>query len=81
MEASFGTDFSAVKVHTDGTANKAAGDINAKAFAQGSNVFFGAGQYEPGKKDGQHLIARTSSRTSSRPEALRIRRFKRRQTR
>lgn len=57
MEASFGTDFSAVKVHTDGTANKAAGDINAKAFAQGSNVFFGAGQYEPGKKDGQHLIA------------------------
>ncbi|MEO8840153.1 MAG: DUF4157 domain-containing protein [Kofleriaceae bacterium] len=57
MEASFGADFSAVKVHTDGAAGKAAGDINAKAFAQGSNVFFGAGQYEPGSKDGQHLIA------------------------
>src|SRR5664279_4747694 len=57
MEASFGADFSSVKVHTGGAANKAAGDINAKAFAQGSNVFFGEGQYEPGKKDGQHLIA------------------------
>ncbi len=57
MEASFGADFSAVRVHTDGAANKAAGDINAKAFAQGSNVFFGEGQYDPGSKEGQHLIA------------------------
>lgn len=57
MEGAFGADFSSVKVHTDGAAGKAAGDINAKAFAQGSNVFFGEGQYDPGSEGGQHLIA------------------------
>ena len=57
MEAAFGADFSAVKVHTDGAANQAAGGINARAFAQGSNVFFGQGQYDPESHEGQHLIA------------------------
>ncbi|MDQ3368467.1 MAG: DUF4157 domain-containing protein [Myxococcota bacterium] len=57
MEGAFGADFSAVKVHTDGPANEAAQNLNAKAFAQGSDVFFNEGQYDPGSEGGETLIA------------------------
>ncbi|HLL22121.1 MAG TPA: DUF4157 domain-containing protein [Kofleriaceae bacterium] len=57
MERAFGADFSGVKVHTDGAANQAAQNINAKAFAQGSDIFFDQGKYDPDSESGEKLIA------------------------
>lgn len=57
MEGAFGADFSSVKVHTDGAANQAAQNINANAFAQGSDLFFDQGKYDPGSEGGEKLIA------------------------
>jgi len=57
MEQAFGADFSGVKVHTDGAANQAAQNLNANAFAHGSDVFFDQGKYDPGSAGGEKLIA------------------------
>ena len=57
MEASFGQSFGDVSVHTDSAAASAADSANAKAFTTGNDVYFGAGQYNPGSSSGQHLIA------------------------
>jgi len=39
MEQSLGYDFGQVRVHTDAAAHKAAGELNAKAFTMGTDVF------------------------------------------
>jgi len=57
MEGAFGADFSAVRVHTDGAASSAAKDLNAHAFASGSDIFFDQGKYQPGAEGGDKLIA------------------------
>src|SRR5437764_147493 len=35
----------------------AAGGLNAKAFTTGNDVHFGSGQYQPGTKEGDRLLA------------------------
>ena len=57
MGAAFGQDFSHVQLHTDATAGQLSSDLNARAFAVGSNIAFGAGQYRPGTLEGDLLIA------------------------
>ncbi|QCK17112.1 hypothetical protein DCC35_16545 [Mangrovivirga cuniculi] len=53
MENSFGTSFSDVNVHKD---SPEATKMGAKAFAQGNEVHFAPGQYNPDTKSGQELI-------------------------
>ncbi len=48
MEPRFGADFSGVRVHTGSDAVQMNRDVNAQAFAHGSDVYFGAGK-APGK--------------------------------
>ena len=57
MEGRFGQDFSNVKVHTGGYASQLNRDLNAKAFAVGSDIYFNAGQYQPNSDSGKHLLA------------------------
>jgi hypothetical protein len=57
MEGAFGADFSSVRVHTDGVAIGAAQQIGAAAFAQGADIYFDAGKYDPGSEEGERLIA------------------------
>ena len=57
MEPRFGVDFSQVRVHTDGAAVQMNRDLNAQAFAHGSNIYFGAGKYNPSSSDGKQLLA------------------------
>jgi hypothetical protein len=57
MESSFGSDFSGVRVHTDGAAAGLSSGLNARAFTYGSHIFFGAGQYSPGSQGGDQLLA------------------------
>lgn len=57
MERSFGADFSAVRVHTDATADGLSRALSARAFATGHDVFFRQGEYEPGSSVGRELLA------------------------
>jgi len=54
FEPRFGQDFSQVRVHSDAQAARA---VNARAFTVGKDVIFGAGQYSPGTREGQRLMA------------------------
>ncbi|MEM8637250.1 MAG: DUF4157 domain-containing protein [Cyanobacteria bacterium P01_G01_bin.54] len=57
VEPLMGQDFSAVRVHTDGAADQLSRSIQAKAFTTGSDVFFRQGEYSPGTRGGQELLA------------------------
>lgn len=57
MEVAFGTDFSGVKVHTDGQSDQLNRSIQARAFTTGQDVFFRQGEYNPGNRGGQELLA------------------------
>jgi len=57
MGAAFGHDFSAVRVHTDANAAGLSDSLNARAFTIGSDIAFGAGEYQPGTLIGDALIA------------------------
>jgi outer membrane protein OmpA-like peptidoglycan-associated protein len=53
MESSFGTDFSNVSIHKD---SSKAENLGAQAYAQGSEVHFAPGKYDPSSQSGQELI-------------------------
>ncbi|MBD2489988.1 DUF4157 domain-containing protein [Aulosira sp. FACHB-615] len=57
MEQAFGADFSGVKIHTDAESDQMNQSIQAKAFTTGQDIFFRQGNYEPGSRGGQELIA------------------------
>ncbi|MBN3894273.1 MAG: DUF4157 domain-containing protein [Nostoc sp. NOS(2021)] len=57
MEQAFGADFSGVKVHTDGQSDQLNRSIQARAFTTGQDVFFRQGEYNPGNRGGQELLA------------------------
>jgi hypothetical protein len=57
MGQAMGTDFSGVRVHTDAQAHQLNKSIQAKAFTTGQDVFFRQGEYQPGSRGGQELIA------------------------
>jgi len=57
MEDRFGTDFGAVRLHTDARANASAQAIGARAYTLGSDVVFGPGQYAPGTATGLTTLA------------------------
>jgi Domain of unknown function (DUF4157) len=57
MGQAMGTDFSRVRVHTDGQSDRLNRSIQAKAFTTGQDVFFRQGAYNPGSRGGQELIA------------------------
>jgi hypothetical protein len=52
MEAAFGADFSAVRVHVGPQASR----IGAIAFTTGNDLYFAPGQYQPDSIRGQQLI-------------------------
>ncbi len=57
MEQSLGADFSGVKIHTDAQSDQLNRSIQARAFTTGQDVFFRQGEYNPGSRGGQELIA------------------------
>jgi hypothetical protein len=57
MGSAMGSDFSGVKVHTDSNSDHLSRSIQARAFTTGSDVFFRKGEYDPGSKPGQELLA------------------------
>ncbi|PZV12172.1 MAG: hypothetical protein DCF20_18070 [Pseudanabaena sp.] len=57
MGQAMGADFSNVKVHTDSQSDQLNQSIQSKAFTTGQDVFFRQGEYDPGSRGGQELIA------------------------
>jgi hypothetical protein len=57
MEPQLGADLSAVRVHTGGESAKAADAYGARAFTVGGDVHFAAGEFAPGSKEGDRLLA------------------------
>lgn len=53
MERAFGADFSGVRIHE---ADAAATAVGAKAFTQGSEIYFAPGEYDPGSTLGLELL-------------------------
>ncbi len=63
LEEHTGKDLSDVRIHTGDAAERAATSINAKAFTVGKDIVFGKGEYRPGTKDGDHLLAHEAAHT------------------
>jgi hypothetical protein len=57
MEPKLGADLSSVKIHTGGESAQAASGFGARAFTVGSDVHFNAGEFKPGTKEGDRLLA------------------------
>ena len=57
MEQRFGHDFSQVRVHLGSTAEQSARDVNARAYTLGDRMVFGAGEFNPGTREGRRLLA------------------------
>jgi hypothetical protein len=57
MESRLGYDLSTVRVHTGTEAAGAARELDARAFAFGSEIFFAAGEFAPSTPPGEHLLA------------------------
>lgn len=57
MERSLGSDFDAVRVHTDSNAALAADALGANAFATGRDIYFNRGRYDPRTPHGERLLA------------------------
>ena len=63
MENAFSTDFSSVRIHTDGQASEMSKEINAKAFTYGTDIYFDYGQYSSNTEDGKKLLAHELTHT------------------
>jgi outer membrane protein OmpA-like peptidoglycan-associated protein len=57
MESQLGHDLGAVRIRTGADAADAARGVGARAYAAGTHVVFGAGEYAPSTTDGQSLLA------------------------
>ncbi|HEY7144646.1 MAG TPA: DUF4157 domain-containing protein [Streptosporangiaceae bacterium] len=57
FEQAIGAGFGPVRVHTDQRADDLARSLQARAFTTGRDIFFRRGQYEPGSRDGQQVLA------------------------
>jgi hypothetical protein len=57
MEARFGQDFSAVRLHTDAAAARSAIAAGARAYTSQHHIVFGPQRYAPETPEGQRLLA------------------------
>lgn len=75
MNNAFGEDFSTVRVHTDSNAVQMNQELGAKAFTNGSDIYFNSNQYDPQSKGGQHLLAHELTHTLQQKGEKRIQRL------
>lgn len=63
LEPRFGHDFSRVRIHDDARAAESARAVNAHAYTVGEDIVFDSGRYDPGSRDGMHLLAHELAHT------------------
>jgi len=57
FEPRFGYDFGQIHVHADAQAAKSARAVKALAYTVGHHIVFGAGRYDPARREGSTLLA------------------------
>ncbi|HEY1216129.1 MAG TPA: DUF4157 domain-containing protein, partial [Bryobacteraceae bacterium] len=57
MEASFGADFTDVRIHTGSDAMSLCQRLGAQAFTHGKDIFFNEGKFDPESGPGKLLLA------------------------
>lgn len=57
FEPRLGADLAGVRIHADAPAAALADRLAARAFTAGRDVYFAAGEYRPGTREGRHLLA------------------------
>jgi len=57
MAPHFGAAVDRARVHAGGDSARAASDLGARAFTDGDQIHFGAGELRPGTKEGDRLLA------------------------
>jgi len=67
-----GQDFSRVRVHTGGAADKAAKSVGARAFTVGNDIVFRDGEYAPNRESGRKLLAHELLHTTQPGSSQRI---------
>jgi hypothetical protein len=72
FEIRSGADLRGVRVHTDGTAAETARNLNARAYTIGSDIAFGAGEYQPSSDTGRRLIAHELAHVFQQRGAVRL---------
>ena len=63
MESGFGANFSKVRIHNDSNAVQMNKELGSQAFANGNDVYFNEGKYNPDSQDGKHLLAHELTHT------------------
>ena len=74
LEPRFARSFENVRVHDDSESVDAARSLNALAFTHGDDIYFGAGQYQPGTAQGDKLLAHELTHTLQQREPGRVQR-------
>jgi hypothetical protein len=57
LEPKLGADLSSVRIHTSGESSRAATGLNARAFTVGNDIHFNSGEFAPGTREGDRLLA------------------------
>lgn len=57
MQARFGRDLTAVRIHTGSEAAALCAEVEARAFTVGNDIFFAPGEYAPETEAGRELLA------------------------
>ena len=63
MSSHFGADFSAVRIHTDTSAQHLSKQVNAHAFTYGNHIYFNSGKFDPDSRSGRTLLAHELTHT------------------
>src|SRR5690606_38897792 len=63
MERGFGTDFSDIRIHSGGNSVKMNETLGAQAFANGNDIYFNSGKFDPSSKEGKRLLAHELTHT------------------
>ena len=57
MARAVGADLDGVRIHTDERATELSGELSARAFTHGRDIYFASGEYAPGSEGGQRVLA------------------------
>ncbi|MCP4117495.1 MAG: DUF4157 domain-containing protein [Desulfobacteraceae bacterium] len=74
MEEGIGADFSGVRVHRDDRAEKMSQMLNARAFANGGDIYFNQGKFAPETQPGRFLLAHELTHTVQQGASPRVQR-------
>ena len=71
METAFGVSLNHVRVHNDAESASLSAALDAEAFTTGSDIFFGAGRFDPAVSSGAQVLAHEIAHVLAEPNGIR----------